>query len=245
MDINWIKKEPIDFEYKQYLLLDYFQKVDADFDSFKLYPRFREISLHLANIKSIRSDSSFISLKKRKFELDEEVIMSDLIFEKMDNFTEEERLEIDKIAAFADEEFTKLFMIGKTLWDLIYESISLDMIQYKSGMREKFGFIVVNYFDIKFIYQYEVAPLRKKSSENKLKIQEIYCGTTLDIHQAIVENAVMVHKGFEAKFSSVNLPIFEFSVKKKFDFTHSVLPLVKRKVLSYIKQSFKTIEINF
>ena len=86
MELDWIIKEPIDYEYKQYLLLDYFQKVEKDFEDFKLYPRFREISLHLANIKSIVSDRNYILLKKRTKDIDEEIVIGDLIFEKIDKF---------------------------------------------------------------------------------------------------------------------------------------------------------------
>ena len=40
LDTNWILQEPIDLEHKQYVLLDYINKVDKDFDNFKLYPSF-------------------------------------------------------------------------------------------------------------------------------------------------------------------------------------------------------------
>lgn len=245
MELDWIIKEPIDYEYKQYLLLDYFQKVEKDFEDFKLYPRFREISLHLANIKSIISDRNYILLKKRTKDIDEEIVMGDLIFEKIDTFTQDEQNDIVKVAKFSDDILTKYFMHGKVLWDLMYQSIDLNMIQYKSGIREKYGFFVIDYFELKFIYQYEIVALRKTGTETKLKVKEIYCGTTLDIHQAIAENVVFTHKGFESKFNSVKLPIFEFGVTQRFDFTHSVIPLIKRKILSYIKQSNKSIEFNF
>ena len=32
LDTNWILQEPIDLEHKQYVLLDYINKVDKDFD---------------------------------------------------------------------------------------------------------------------------------------------------------------------------------------------------------------------
>lgn len=50
MKTNWIYTEPIDFEHKQYVLLDYYQKLEKEFDELKLYPSFQDITLHLANI---------------------------------------------------------------------------------------------------------------------------------------------------------------------------------------------------
>ena len=32
LDTNWILQEPIDLEHKQYVLLDYINKVDKDFE---------------------------------------------------------------------------------------------------------------------------------------------------------------------------------------------------------------------
>ena len=45
MDTNWPFQEPIDLEHKQYVLLNYLQKLDKNLNSFKLYPQFQEISL--------------------------------------------------------------------------------------------------------------------------------------------------------------------------------------------------------
>ena len=64
LDLDWIITEPIDYEYKQYQLLGYLQKIDERFDKFQIYPSFKELSLHLANVKSILSDGTYIELKK-------------------------------------------------------------------------------------------------------------------------------------------------------------------------------------
>ena len=64
LDLDWIITEPIDYEYKQYQLLAYLQKIDESFDKFQIYPAFKELSLHLANIKSILSDGTHLELKK-------------------------------------------------------------------------------------------------------------------------------------------------------------------------------------
>ena len=54
---EWMFKEPIDFEYNKYTLLDYLQKCEKGFDKMEIYPDFVELSLHLANLQSIVKDS--------------------------------------------------------------------------------------------------------------------------------------------------------------------------------------------
>ena len=90
LELDWIISEPIDFEYKQYQLLGYLQKIDKEFDEFKLYPAFKELSLHLANIKSVSSDNRYISLNREIRYIDEEIVMGDLDFKRVPNMNEDE-----------------------------------------------------------------------------------------------------------------------------------------------------------
>ena len=41
---EWLLKEPIDFEYNKYTLLDYLQKCEKGFDKLEIYPDFVELS---------------------------------------------------------------------------------------------------------------------------------------------------------------------------------------------------------
>jgi len=50
MKTDWLFQDPIDLEHKQLVLLGYLQKLEKNLNSFKLYPQFQEISLHLASI---------------------------------------------------------------------------------------------------------------------------------------------------------------------------------------------------
>ena len=83
LDTNWILQEPIDLEHKQYVLLDYINKVDKDFDNFKLYPSFQELSVHLANIGSIRDKSKYITLNREPTDIDDEILLDDLVYNNL------------------------------------------------------------------------------------------------------------------------------------------------------------------
>ena len=85
LDTNWILQEPIDLEHKQYVLLDYINKVDKDFDNFKLYPSFQELSLHLASVGSIRDKSKYITLNREPVDIDDEILLDDLVYHNLNH----------------------------------------------------------------------------------------------------------------------------------------------------------------
>jgi hypothetical protein len=64
LTLDWILKEPIDREYKEYVLLDYISKIENDIDNFIIYPTLQELSLHLANSNSIKENLTYIDLKR-------------------------------------------------------------------------------------------------------------------------------------------------------------------------------------
>ena len=78
MDTDWIFQGVIDYEQKQYILLDYFQKLNVLFEQMKLYPMFIELSLHLGNIQTLMSDKKILYTNKKFSPKDDELLMSDL-----------------------------------------------------------------------------------------------------------------------------------------------------------------------
>jgi hypothetical protein len=245
LDLDWIITEPIDYEYKQYQLLGYLQKIDERFDKFQIYPSFKELSLHLANVKSILSDGTYIELKKEVTELDEEIILGDLEFIRVPRIKDEDSTEFQNSVRFAEQKITEYFLIGKSLWSLINDTIEVRNVFYKSSLRENFGFIVIHHDNLKFIYQYEIRTLRDGVKEKDIFLENIYVGDGIDVQGIIVENAIFENYAFKARFDEVNLPIFEVYATQKFDFEHSIKPLVKRKVMTYINQSTRVSNTNF
>ena len=64
MNTDWVFQEPIDFEHKQYVLLDFLQKMDKQLQNLKLYPNFQQISLHLASINLITEKGQYLTLTR-------------------------------------------------------------------------------------------------------------------------------------------------------------------------------------
>ena len=62
MDTDWLFNGILDAEQKQYVLLDYFQKLNKYFDEMKIYPMFIELSLHLGNIQTLINSNKSLCL---------------------------------------------------------------------------------------------------------------------------------------------------------------------------------------
>ena len=79
---EWMFKEPLDFEYNKYTLLDYIQKCEKGFDKMEVYPDFVELSLHLANLQSIVKENTLLLTNKVFESCDDEILIKELIAKK-------------------------------------------------------------------------------------------------------------------------------------------------------------------
>ena len=93
---EWMMKEPLDFEYNKYTLLDYLQKCEKSLDKFEIYPDFVELSLHLANIQSLTKENILLLTDKKFKSCDDEILLKDLYPKKPRELSEEEVGELKK-----------------------------------------------------------------------------------------------------------------------------------------------------
>ena len=93
---EWLLKEPIDFEYNKYTILDYIQKCEQRLDDLEIYPDFVELSLHLANIQSISKEKTLLLTNKKFESSDDEILLKELVPKKMKDLSSEEQEEMEK-----------------------------------------------------------------------------------------------------------------------------------------------------
>jgi hypothetical protein len=55
---DWITDKHIDFEYKKYVLLDYLQDVNENFEASKLYPALSDLVFHYRNLLTLKENKS-------------------------------------------------------------------------------------------------------------------------------------------------------------------------------------------
>ncbi len=232
MDLDWIIQDPIDFEHKEYVLMDYTQKLDDELRVLKLYPSFQELSLHYANTSVVLEKQKLLSVKKQIVEPDEEILIADLEYQTIVINSEEEKQELISIAKMANNKFKEYFMIAKSVWQLVYDSLDMELVNLAPIERYDIGFFRVLYDSKYHIYQYSILTTMEDNPTNKCNVELIYTGKKKDFYKTALENTSL-------ELTDYSIPFFDFNAKQKFPFEESLLPLMKRKVLTYVFQTSK------
>lgn len=229
MDLDWILQEPIDFEHKQYVILNYIKKTGEKLEKFELYPTFQELSILYASANKVTENGQFITLREKPEEIDDEILLSDLIYNPIIFKSIEETEEILKIASYAKDKLQNLFMIAKSLWSVVNETINLKLLNSLEFLEHGIGYFYFKYKKKFYIYEYNFVKLRENSLEQKCIINLLYKGNKVDVESIITEKG---NYGIE-------LPIFKISIDQEFPLEGCLLSLIKRKIMNYVFQSVK------
>lgn len=250
MDLNWIIQEPIDFEYKQYLILDYVKKAEEKLDKFELYPTFQELAIHFASMSRVKDHGQFITLKELPEEVDDEILITDLIYNTILYNSKEDKESILYTAEYANEKFKDLFMMAKSLWSVVNDSISLELKNNLDKAKGGWGYFYFVYDNQTHLYEYSIKRLKSTTQENKCNITKLYQGEVKNIHELIVlhgpsgitSDRFMTNNN-KTPDDLLDLPIFKVSFTQSFPLEGSLLSLARRKVMNYIFQSIKVKEL--
>ena len=125
LDTTWLVDGSPDFEYHYYKLMDFIKFADTQIDKFELYPLFSEMSLHLANLQSITSESKYITIDKKFKCVDDEILITELKFSGSDIYGREKILDTP---------------MGKIVQNFIEEGVGLGVSSRGLGsLKEKNG----------------------------------------------------------------------------------------------------------
>lgn len=243
LDPEWMYKEPLDFEYNKYTLLDYLQKCDESFDKFELYPNFVELSLHLANIQSIVKENTLL-LTDKKFEShDDEILIKELFPKKPRKLTDEEETELDKTLRYAGTKLFDAFNIAKSIWNIAFESIDLYSRKNKGNLKSNIGYI---FFYRKseeklYVWEYEIKRDGRDKSINRTNLQLISEG---GIDEKTLTEIIDTNSKWAQTDYYKKLPLFEIKCSQNFPFEQTMVPIIKRKVMSYIFQITNIEKVN-
>ena len=222
MNTDWVFQEPIDFEHKQYVLLDFLQKMDKQLQNLKLYPNFQQISLHLASINLITEKGQYLTLTRLLKDPDDEILISDLLANSLPLFTKEEILEIYKVCLYSNDRIKDFFNQAKALWDVANDSISIEPIQNSKNIEPKEGLFFIKDNGLTHLYEFMIKPIKKGVIETKCVIKKVKRPLIKNI------NDPNIHK---------NLIVFKVHHTEQFPFKETLLPISKRKVMNYMIQS--------
>jgi hypothetical protein len=237
MQTDWLFQEPIDFEHKKYVLLAYFKKIEEQLKQNKLYPTFIELSLHLASLQTLTKENIVLSTEKNFSTYDDEVLLKELTAKTMPTFTGQELNEINKIIKHSSDKFFEYFNILKSYWTMIYDSIDVKIKRNLKNLNRPNGYMVYTDKDLKkiFVWEYIINQEAPSVDECNLKLRLIHKG---NIKETSLNKIIEEHSSFEPK-QRKNIPVFDFKTTISYPLDETLLPLFKRKMLSFIFQSTK------
>jgi hypothetical protein len=236
MRTDWMVDEPMDFEYHEYKMLAYFKKVADDLDNFKLYPHFRDISMNFASFSTLSSKDKYIKLKYDLEDIDDEILISDLEYFDIPEMSPQDYAEYKTIAKYGEEKFKDYFLISKSIWSAIYESLWLALLENDEELKRGRGFVFFDYNNKNYLYRYELKKFKRNKKEKKLVLKKIkITSESVNIPELISNDP------YEKK--KPNHPIFILKIKNSTDafipLEETILPLVKRKINSFVQQTIK------
>jgi hypothetical protein len=232
MNTDWMFEKPIDQEHKEYKLLSYFQKMGEKLDRLELYPSFIELSLHFANVQTLYRNRKLLYTNKKFSSVDDELLVKDLKMKDIPEMTEEEGREFSKILSYTTPRIFEYFNVAKSVWELVFDSISLKVRKNLKNVSLNKGFILFTINDRVYLWEFEKKPAAKNSIESKINTNQIYNGSKKEFK---LVDIIKTSSTFDDDTKS-KLPVFEMICEGDFPIEETLLPLFKRKVISYINQ---------
>ena len=236
MDTDWLFEGILDAEQKQYVLLDYFQKMNKHLERMEVYPMFIELSLHLGNVQTLLNQNKILYTDRQLTSNDDELIFADLKVKDIPVLDDEEIVEYHKILRTIQPQLHDCFNYAKSIWSIVYDSIDVVIKKNKTNLDSKSGFFYYKTETSLYIWKYTTKKVYKSNNQTKTVIDAVYYGEQLDL--TITEILSKFSKTYE-KNKEVNYPIFEVFCHEIFPLEETLVPIFKRKILSYINKKVK------
>jgi hypothetical protein len=238
MDTDWLFDGILDAEQKQYVLLNYFQKMNQHLERMEVYPMFIELSLHLGNMQTLLTQNKILYTDRKLTSNDDELVLSDLKVKDIPVLDEEEIVEYHKILKNSQPQLYDYFNFAKSIWSIVFDSIEVVVKKNKNNLQSKSGFFTYKSDDNIYVWQYTTRKIYKTNGQTKTSLKLIYSG--LQNNLTISEIISKFSKTYE-KNNEKNYPVFEVFCSDVFPLEQTLVPIFKRKILSYIHQSEKVV----
>lgn len=238
MNTDWLFDGILDAEQKQYVLLDYFQKMNQHLERMEVYPMFIELSLHLGNMQTLLTQNKILYTDRKLTSNDDELVLSDLKVKDIPVLDDEELVEYHKILKNSQPQLYDYFNFAKSIWSIVYDSIEVVVKKNKNNLQSKSGFFSYKTEKKIYIWQYTTRKVYKTKGQTKTSLKLIFEGQqdNLTISQIISTFSKTYEKNNESTY-----PVFEVFCSDMFPLEQTLVPIFKRKILSYIHQSEKVV----
>ncbi len=162
---NWIFEDTVDFEYKQYILLAYLERVKAAFGKNELYPHLSHLIEQYLELNQLVEKKSAIDdlFPKELKSIDLE--KNELIYEGKVSKTELIE-EVERIIHYALPLLKQKVDEGKDLYDLIEENMDLQHVGLEPISKDE-GYLFLTHYPFKetYLYAYQTTLFEKPEAK--------------------------------------------------------------------------------
>jgi hypothetical protein len=175
-------------------------------------------------------------LTDKKFEdCDDEILLKELFPKKPPTLNQEEQNEVDKTLKYSSSKIFDAFNLGKSIWNIVYDNIQITLKKNKNNIVSSYGFSV--FYDKQddeiYLWEYSIKKGKNGNVSTKTYLNLIYTGTLKDttLNKIISENT-----SWKEEELYKSLPIFEIRCHHTYPMKETFVPMMKRKIMSYIFQ---------
>ena len=229
---DWFIEGIQDFEYKKYVLLAYLQSVSAEFSKINLYPSFQELIHHYQNLDSFqKTKNQLIGLIPKQLSEDEFKHIK-LAYEA--NLSPHQSLkEVEAIVSYALPTIKNHIREGKDIYEFIENQLLIEPIGI-SPLYKQEGYVLirvnkesqVNAFEYKIVF-FENVDVNYHGLS--LKYIDTFRLSLANTYENIKRSLI------KTRFHLPNPATFLIFSKEFFPLETSLIPVAKRKFLSYMK----------
>ena len=233
---DWFIEGVLDFEYKKYMLLAWLQHVSKEFAEYRLYPSFSELIFHHQNLNQfLEHKNRLLQQFPSKLNL-EEFRQMNLHFDS--NVTDEGELnEIDSIINFSIPIIRDHLEDGKEIYEVIDQKLLIEPIGI-TPLYVKEGYILLQIHPGKEVdaFNYRIAFFENTEGN--------YYGISMDFLTSFRYSISQTYETMKRDLIRQNklLPnpaTYLLYSQAPFPVPESILPVAKRKMLTYIRASEK------
>jgi len=136
--------------------------------------------------------------------------------------------------------------MAKAIWNIAYDSIDVQLKKNKKGLVSGSGYVFFYQKETEtlFVWEYQIRKPKTDKQNNKTYLNLIYNGPVDELTMTSVLDTFSTWNSTEFY---KELPIFELKCSQKFPMEETMVPIMKRKIMSYVFQivNFEKISNNF
>ena len=118
----------------------------------------------MANINLLIDKGQYLTLSRSIKEADDEILLSDLVFNTIPKMSKEEYSEVFDICSFSNDKFKDYFNFAKSLWEIVNDSVLVKLKTGREYLQNQQGLFFIDIKNEKFLYEYCIKKIKKNAT---------------------------------------------------------------------------------